>query len=98
MPPKMSTQDDWSSVFQVVVPTVYRPDILQLAHDLCLAGHLGVKKTHDRVIRHFCWPGLKSEVAQYCRSCHVCQVSGKPNQKVPCAPLHPIPAIGEPFE
>lgn len=58
----------------------------------------GLKKTYDRVLRYFFWPGLKSDVACYCQSCHVCQVSGKPNQVIPPAPLHPIPAIGEPFE
>lgn len=51
--PKMSCYDDWSSVFQVVVPSVYRHDVLQLAHDHCLAGHMGIKKTLDRVLRHF---------------------------------------------
>lgn len=96
--PKMSCQDDWSSVFQVVVPSAYRSDILHLAHDHCLAGHMGVRKTLDRVLRHFFWPGVKNDVTQYCRTCHVCQMVGKPNQKIPPAPLHPIPAIGEPFE
>lgn len=51
---------------------------------------MGIKKTF--------WPGVKSDVAQYCRICHVCQIVGKPNQKIPPAPLHPIPVIGEPFE
>ena len=32
----------------------------------------------------------------YYRSCHVCQVVGKPNQKIPVAPLCPIPVM-EPF-
>ncbi|XP_027128228.1 uncharacterized protein LOC109142602 [Larimichthys crocea] len=96
--PKMSCQDDWSSVFQIVVPSAYRPDILHLAHDHCLAGHMGVRKTLDRVMRHFFWPGVKNDVAQHCKTCHVCQIVGKPNQKIPPAPLHPIPAIGEPFE
>lgn len=50
------------------------------------------------MIRHFFWPGLKKDVASYCRSCHVCQKIGKPNQNIPPAPLYPIPAIGEPFE
>lgn len=27
----------------------------------------------------------------------MCQLVGKPNQKIPPAPLYPIPAIGEPF-
>lgn len=33
----------------------------------------------------------------YCRTCHVCQVVGKPNQVVKPVPLIPIPAFGEPF-
>ena len=96
--PKMSRHDDWSSVFQVVVPSVYRHDVLQLAHDHCLAGHMGIKKTLDRVLRHFLWPGVKSDVVEHCRTCHVCQTISKPNQKIPPAPLHHIPAIGEHFE
>ena len=80
------------------MPSVNRQDVLQLAHDHCLAGHMGIRKTLDRVMRHFFWPGVKSDVAEHCRTCHVCQVIGKPNQKIPPAPLHPIPAIGEPFE
>ena len=28
--PKMSCHDDWSSVFEVVVPSVYRHNVLQL--------------------------------------------------------------------
>lgn len=31
-------------------------------------------------------------------SCKTCQIVGEPNQTVPPAPLHPIPAIGEPLE
>ena len=96
--PKMSCHDDWSSVFQVVVPSVYRQDVMQLAQDHCFAGHMGIKKTLDRVLRHFFWHGVKSDVSEHCRTCHVCQTIGKPNQKIPPAPLHPIPAIGEPFE
>ena len=41
---------------------------------------------------------MKSDVAQYCRSCHVCQITGKPNQVIPPAPLKPVPVMGEPFE
>lgn len=83
----------WKTVFQVVVPDIFREQILCLA----LSGHLGVNKTSNRIIRYFYWPGLKSAVSKYCRSCHVCQLSGKPNQGIPNAPLHPIPVLSEPF-
>ncbi len=41
---------------------------------------------------------MKSSVSQYCRSCHSCQVAGKPNQVVSPAPLKPVPVLNEPFE
>lgn len=69
-----------------------------MAHDHILSGHLGVTKTYNRILRYFFWPGLKSDVVAFCRSCHTCQVSGKPNQVIPAAPLKPIPVVGEPFE
>ena len=36
-------------------------------------------------------------MVQFCRSCHTCQLVGKPNQKLHVAPLQTIPAIEEPF-
>lgn len=89
---------DWNVVYQIVVPYSYRQHVLFLAHDHQLAGHLGVTKTYNRILSHFFWPGLKKDVVQYCRTCHTCQIVGKPNQSIPLAPLIPIPAIGEPFE
>ncbi|XP_049912636.1 uncharacterized protein LOC126397732 [Epinephelus moara] len=88
---------EWNVVQQLVVPQSFRSHVLSLAHDN-LSGHLGIKKTYHRIMRYFYWPGLKSDVTRFCRSCHVCQVSGKPNQIIPPAPLQPIPVLGEPFE
>ena len=85
------------TVYQIVVPTVHRREVLELAHDLPVSGHLGVRKTYNRVLQHFFWPGLKRDVAKWCKECHTCQLGGKPNQNIPQAPLHPIPAFDEPF-
>ncbi len=89
---------DWNSVFQVVVPNSYREYVLRVAHDHELSGHLGIKKTYNNLLKHFFWPGMKASVTQYCRSCHACQVAGKPNQVVAPAPLKPVPVMSEPFE
>lgn len=40
---------------------------------------------------------MHATVADCLQSCHVCQLVGKPNQKVLVAPLQPIPVIGTPF-
>lgn len=96
--PTTTVSDEGASVYQVVIPSVYRPHVLSLAHDHVLSGHLGVTKTYGRILRHFFWPGRKKDVANFCHSCHTCQYMGKPNQVIPPAPLVPFPALGEPFE
>ncbi len=84
------------AVYQVVMPTEFRDVVLKIAHDCC--GHLGVRKTYDQVLRYFFWPRLKRDVAKYVKSCHTCQLTGKPSQVVKPAPLCPIPAISQPFQ
>ncbi|KAK7926273.1 hypothetical protein WMY93_008583 [Mugilogobius chulae] len=97
-PPYASDKDDWSVVTQVVVPAKFRPEVLNLAHDNPLAGHLGIRKTYSRILRQFFWPGLKSDVKLHCKTCHICQVAGKSNPPIPPYPLHPIPAVDTPFD
>ena len=96
-PTACDNNEKTETVYQIVVPTVHRREVLELAHDLPVSGHLGVRKTYNRVLQHFFWPGLKRDVAKWCKECHTCQLGGKPNQNIPQAPLHPIPAFDEPF-
>ena len=96
-PPDAKPDEEWQVVHQIVVPQVYRQEIIKLAHDTPMAGHLGVKKTSFKILQHFYWPGLNKDVSEFCKSCHECQIIGKPNQKIPPAPLLPIPAFEEPF-
>lgn len=90
-------EDDWKTVNHIVVPKKYRKEILGLAHDFPLGGHLGVRKSHGRILAHFYWPALKRDVMEYSKYSHVCQVVDKPNVKIPVAPLKPIIAFEEPF-
>lgn len=89
--------EDWSTVYQIVIPSGWRQHVLELAHEQAWSGHLGVPKTYNHVLKHFFWPGMKADVRHFCKTCNTCQIVGKPNQVVPPAPLHPIPAVGEPF-
>jgi len=77
-----------------VVPQKYHNAILYLAHDIPMAGHLGVNKRHRRVLNHL---GISRDVKKFCNSCHTCQVVGKANQKPKVVPLKPIPIAKEPF-
>ncbi|XP_068232057.1 uncharacterized protein [Palaemon carinicauda] len=59
--------------------------------------HFGVRKTFQKLSEHFFWPGMRRDVKRHVLSCKVCQLVGKPNQKIPKALLIPIPSVGEPF-
>ena len=96
-PPDVAASHKWKVIYQIVVPPAYRQDILNLAHGTPLAGHLGINKTNHKVLNHFYWPGLRGDTKQYCKTCHTCQLVGKPNKKPPVAPLKPIPVMEEPF-
>ena len=96
-PNRNGTDEDMEVFHQIMVPQCYRQDILHLAHDIPFAGHMGIHKTHHRILPYFYWPGLRRDVVLHCNSCHVCQMVGKPNQNIPVAPLKPIPAFDQPF-
>lgn len=72
--------EEWNVRHQIVVPYCYRKLVLSLAHD-CMGGHLGIRKTYHKIM-HFFWPGLRKDVSEYCRTCHICQMPGKPNQVI----------------
>lgn len=68
-----------------------------MAHDIPMSGHMGVKKTRNRILQHFFWPGIFSDTSKYCRSCPECQ-KGTAKGRVKKVPLVSIPTIDEPFQ
>ncbi|CAI9733980.1 DDE-type integrase/transposase/recombinase [Octopus vulgaris] len=91
-PHDVSVSDHWQVREKIVVLKEYRLDIMNLVHNIPLAG-----KTKYRILQHFYWPSLFSDVASYCRSCKTCQLVGKPNATIGKAPLKPIAAVKELF-
>ena len=59
---------------QVLVPKKLRNEILRFGHEGILAGHLGIKKSSDRILTNFYWPGILGDIRRYCQSCHVTSV------------------------
>ena len=94
-PLEASVDDELHVKHQIVVPNSYRQEILSLAHETPMAGHL--VKTYNKILNHFYWPKMRHDVARFCQSCHTYQMVEKPNQKIHKACLQPIPTIDEPF-
>ena len=94
--PEDSNAGDVWSCEQLVLPRKCRSIVLRLAHDVPMAGHLGVTKTKDRVLQWYYWPGVFKDIADYCRTCEVCQQS---QLRWPArAEMVPMPLINKPFQ
>ncbi|GFQ93958.1 retrovirus-related Pol polyprotein from transposon 297, partial [Trichonephila clavata] len=48
-------------VKQVVLPTCKREEVMKVAYEILLAGHLGESKTKQRIKYSFFWPKLKQD-------------------------------------
>ena len=84
-------------VDRIVVPESYRNEILRVGHTIPLSGHMGSKKTLDRIAAHFSWPGLSFDVRKYCATCPQCQLVAR-KLKSKRAPLKPVEIVTEPFK
>ena len=68
---------------KVAIPDVrsVKRHVLQEHHDSMLGGHLGVRKTVEKMSRLFWWPGLYQEVYDHVKTCPACQVTNYRNKR-----------------
>ncbi|RUS68487.1 hypothetical protein EGW08_023751 [Elysia chlorotica] len=53
-----------ANVRQVVLPESLRKYVMSVAHDTITGGHLGIKKTREKIMSNFFWPGMYEDVAR----------------------------------
>ncbi|GBM29919.1 Retrovirus-related Pol polyprotein from transposon 17.6 [Araneus ventricosus] len=56
-------------VKQVVFTKCKRDEVLRVAHEIPLAGHLGEQKTKQRIKYSFFWPEIKKDAKEFCQTC-----------------------------
>ena len=79
---------------RIVVPSEFRPSILDLAHKH--AGHLGIAKMRLLLAPYYTWPGIHRDVRSHYLFCVDCQ---KNKRDVPSlAPNQAMPILTVPFE
>ena len=81
---------------QVCVPSGLRAEVMRVAHDTPMAGHLAAQRTRERLWNDFYWPRMSADVRMYCQSCDKCQRLC-PRTRVQKAPMQKLPLVGEPF-
>ena len=75
-------------------PLKLRREILDLAHSKWFSGHLGIFKTHRRILGLLWWPGLCENIVNFISNCEICTVVKPQHQnpgrmgvrELPCAP------------
>ena len=83
---------DW----QVIIPKIYRYQLLKVAHEGMTGGHLGHSKTAAAIQSRAYWPTWKSDLAVFMRECEPCARYHRGNVKHQ-APMQ-TPHVGEPWE
>lgn len=81
---------------QLLVPKLYRKNVLEHAHGHTWVGHQGRIRTLARILDKFYWPAVTQDVQNFCKRCTQCQITSK--RGPPKAPLQPMPLIEQPFE
>lgn len=67
-----------------------REHVLWDFHDAPISAHRSATKTHVAVGRQYYWPNMRTDVEEYVRSCHACQVN-KPTNLGPVGRMQPLP-------
>lgn len=70
---------------------------MKVAHVSIMEGHLGIKKTTNKIECAFYWPGIQDDVTRFWKSTDVCQKTVNKGS-VPKVPLQKMLLIDKPFK
>ena len=82
-PPHLLTMHE----YLLVLPASYAKEVIRMAHDE--AGHMGVRKTHDRIRAIYYFPKMQKQVRRHVRYCKQCQMIA-PKRTSERQPLQPV--------
>jgi len=61
--------------FLIYLPNKYRLDIIKAHHLDSLSGHFSFITTYKRIFSKYFWPQMRSEIENFCKECHECQIN-----------------------
>jgi transposase InsO family protein len=75
---------------QICIPEQLRGDVLKQSHDVPASGHLGFKKTYQRLRARYFWLTMHKDLVEHIKFCPEC-VMNKPPRQIPREPLGELP-------
>ena len=82
--------------YQIIMPKIYRSQMISMVHTGMTGGHLGRSKTEEQLRRRAYWPSWRADVALELKQCTECvrYHRGRAPRQTPLQPF----GAGEPFE
>ena len=75
---------------RIILPVKLRNKAIELAHE----DHAGMTKTKQPIRSKLWWPYMDKDIERHIRTCHPCQIVGKPD---PPEPVQPTKLPDEPW-
>ncbi len=89
-------KDASGTYLQFLVPSCMKKELLHEMHNSVLSGHLGRKKTQEKLLQRFYWYGVREDVNLWVEKCDECGAIKAPNQTLK-APLGDM-KVGAPMD
>ena len=83
--------------YRLYIPQEFRQALMNQNHATLPTGHLGIKKTLDRLDRLYYWPSMRADVVEYVNCCLECQTS-KPENRLPIGQMSEQPVKLAPMQ
>src|SRR3954451_11033268 len=68
---------------RIVIPASKKNEVLQLAYNHPLSGHLAQANTYHRLRQKHYWPGMYQDIQEYITNCDICQRRAKDRSLLP---------------
>ena len=82
----------WTYMGKIYIPPLLRQDIFREMHAKGQAAHPGIKGTTSVITTDYYWPGIRSDVKEWIKTCDTCQRM-KNRTKKPHGTLKPIDPV-----
>lgn len=62
--------EDPTAPSQLVAPTPYHKQVLEMGHSAILSDHTCLTGTKARIRQHYSWPVMTEDISRFVHSCH----------------------------
>jgi hypothetical protein len=86
------------NILQLLLPEVWKNDVMKMLHDDPQSGHLGIHRTVSRAQNRFYWVDYKPDIIKWVHNCTICNSRKQPHRKAKSkmkqccvgAPMEPV--------